>query len=581
MDRSSLILAFATFALFFANAEFNEIAYFHPLRIILLNLLGLAAAVAFFIAYAQRGKEIRLSRRTGIVMAASLALFFALSFQLVGIAMLISVGALLVEAFSSKRLSGYRFYAVSITVIIIAFLLSYSMLYPLRGTNWKGVDEIAYNYYASYLLLHGTNPYTVSMFPIIKAHNITPTYLLNGSVETAYDYPAFSFLPVLFLGSFNLGNFISFIGIVVLVTIIVTFIIYKKISYKAAALLPIAAWLLVTYAFMGTIDHYISVALFLLLAYTERESPIISGIFMGLSASTIQLSWFALPFLFVLMYRENGKNSVLKAICIAVLTFLVVNSYFIAASPKLFIENIFGLFGTSGLLVSGTNIMQVLIRSYGVALWYPAVLSLLAFAVLITLFYLYTYTLKPLLAIAPAFIFMLSWHNFLMYSLPYVPLIILLCYEKESRLEDAIRSKSYILVALAALVAISAMLAAYSHYVYAKSDTISVNGASIPFYVNANNTYGFNGIALSVANNGNSYENVSFFFITEQNRKDGIFQSIYMNGMQPHSTKTYTLNYSVQSLTGNTRIYVMAFSRDYITGAEFRIDAQSGNVTRT
>ncbi|MDE1871070.1 MAG: hypothetical protein KGI06_02410 [Candidatus Micrarchaeota archaeon] len=581
MDRSSLILSFAILALYVANVKIGEITYFYPLHIILLNILGLSAAIAFFLAYSQRGKGIKLPLKgNGMVIIASVLFFFVISFQLVGVAVLITIVALLLSEYPSRKLRGYRLYISSFLIIILAFALVYAMLYPLRGLNWKGIDEIAYNYYASYLLLHGTNPYTVSMLPILSAHNITPTYLLNGSVETAYDYPAFSFLPVLFMGLFDLRNFIGFVGIVAFITIAVAFIIYRKANYSRMALLPVAVWLLVTYIFLGTIDQYIAVAFFLLIAYTERRNIMLSGIFMGLAASTIQLSWFALPFFFVLVLREKGKEAMLKSIMVTILIFLLANSYFIIAAPKQFLMNILGLFGTSKLLLEGTNIAQVFVRSYGVALWYPAVLSLLAFAVFLALFYLYTYTLKPMLAVAPAFIFMLSWHNFLLYSLPFVPLLILLCYEtRKENVKDIARNRSYIPIALGILVLVAVALAIYAHSVYARDNTISINGASVSLGYSGN-TYGFNGININVTNNGDSLENITFFMVTEQNGRDAVFQSVYLNGTAPHSTKVYSLPYNVQSLSGSTRIFILAFSSDYIRSAEYALDPQSGSITK-
>ncbi len=577
MDRTCMILTFAIFALFIANLSFSELMYFSPWQLVAINLLGLASAMAFFLAYSQRNKKIKLGRAISPYIIIAIVLFFVLiSFQLIAVAAIISLAGIYVISLISKRLKSYKFYAAAALIIILVSSLAYISVSGLRGTNWKGVDEVAFNYYASYLLIHGTNPYTTSMLPILSKYNITPTFLLNGSTESAYDYPALSFLPVLFLPLLiplsKLHNFLAFIAILSFITTLIAFFVYKKSKFNKLTLIPLAVWLIVTYAFIGTIDQYIAVSLFLVIAYTERKNIVLSSIFLGLAASTIQLAWFALPFFYILRLREEGKGRTLKSILISLAVFLIINSYFLIIAPRNFIADMFGIFGASKLILYGPNIMQILLRSYGVALWYPAVISIIALATLMLLFYFYTSTLKPLIAIAPAFIFFLSWRNLPMYGIAFVPLMIVLCYGKDtSKIRDIIRRKSYIALAFAVLVAIFLILAVYAHQVYTKENTLSITYVAPTIQITSNG-YNFNGITLNITDNGNSYENVSIFLVNRYPFKDGIFLSPTLKQIAPHSSQKYSINFQVQSVKGNTSVYIIAFSKDYITNKEVNIN---------
>lgn len=579
MDRSAVILVFAISILFVANITFSEVTYFYPLHLIILNLLGLISAALFFLAYMQRENKIKAKIKVQKYFLITLVGFFLLVlFQYVFIATLITIAALYIIAFASEKLKGARLRLAIAVIIIVAASLAFVSLSGLRGSNWKGIDEIAYNYYASYQLLHGVNPYKASMLPIITAHNITPTYQLNGTVETAYDYPALSFLPVLFLGLLTLHDFIPFIAVVTFIAAISAFIAFRSTKYNYFALIPITLWLLLTYFFIGTIDQYISVAIFLLLAYTERKNTILSAIFIGLSASVIQLSWFAIPFFFVLTYKEKGKRDLLITIGISLLVFLLANIYFIALGPIHFFENIFSLFGSSKLLLAGTEIMQVLVRSYGVVSWYPVAVSAIVLLSSLVLFYFYTKTLKPLMAIVPAFIFMLTWHNFLMYSLAYVPLFIIMCYDKGGKvLNDSIPNRIYIPVALAAIILISLALVVYAHGAYVKQNTLVIDNVSLSISsVAGTSVYNISAITLNITNNAAGYENVSIFMINRYPVRDAIFLAPNLTAIAPHSTEQYNLHYAVKNVTSNSSIYIMAFSTDYIKSAQFKISTDNG-----
>ena len=68
-----------------------------------------------------------------------------------------------------------------------------------------------------------------------------------------------------------------------------------------------------------------------------------------------------------------------------------------------------------------------------VVTWFSSVIAIAALAALLILFYLYTEKLKPLIGIAPAFIFFLTPRNNLIYAMAFVPLIMLICFQAEDK----------------------------------------------------------------------------------------------------------------------------------------------------
>ncbi|MGI0100531.1 MAG: glycosyltransferase family 87 protein [Candidatus Micrarchaeaceae archaeon] len=567
MDRTPVILCLAIFALYISDIGFMEQLYFHPALIVALCLLGLVSAALFMFAYGQRGKKLALPIKANrYILAILVAFFLLIGFELIGAAVLFTVAALLAIGMLSRRLERKKLYAASIMIIVIASCATYASLYSTR--NGVGIDEAAFNYYASYLLLHGANPYTATMTPVLQKYNIIPTYQLNGSIESSYDYPALSFMPIAFLAGHMPGSSryiaLEFAAMIVLVSIISASIVYKETKYGAPALIPIAVWLLATYISATTIDQYISVSLLLLLAYIYRKKIVLSGILLGLSASVTQLSWFALPFFYILVMKERNGTEALKSVAVSAVVFLLANSYFIIASPAHFFGNVFGLFGSSKLLLYGTNIAQVFVTLYMMPLWYPELLSIAVLLCALVMFYLYTRTLKLMLALVPAFIFMLTWRNLPIYGLAFVPLIIVMCYEKDSgRPRDMLKGRRAIAIACAAIVLAIALSALYVHAIYVKSDTISVNSV-MPLPRRINGTYATYAINLSVSNNGDSYENVSFFVLSGNPGKAAIDTASSLGGIRPLSQRSYTLNFSAEGVSSNTRIFVMAFSKEYM-----------------
>ncbi len=576
VDRSSIFATLAIVMLFFIYVSGLRYSYFLVSEIVITNALALLAAVFLYLAYTERGKAIKPSKKVSVPLLMGIVLFFILIiFRYLGSAVIVSIVGIMVFGHFSKKMKSHRLYALLFAGIVITSIFTCALVLRAWGPAWRGVDEITYGYYASYFVLHGKDPYTMNMAPSLNQYGTPATIQLNGTVEGAYNYPALSLLPMILLSLLNIYGYVNVAMIAAFITIAISFFIYHKSKYNSALLLPLVAWLFASFDTVPTINQYLAVGVFLVLAYMLRKRTLLYGVLLGLAASVNQLAWFAIPFFLVLTLREEGRKRALQALAMALIVFLLINGYFILQNPKAFIVDVLGVFGTSKLLPGGPNIAQLFISSYGVPLWVPAAITAVTFITFLALFYLYTATLRPMIAIVPIFIFFLSWRNLEYYGLAFIPLMLVLCYcaEKE-KIRDALRGKRYLIAALAAVTLLSLGIVAYGHAVYAREDTLSITHMA-PLLEGSNGTYTINAIRVSVANNGNSYEQVSFLYVFNKGNS-GNYTLDPSPAISPHTMQNYTLDYTIRNVTNSSKIYVMAFSKDYITSRQLNLSDRPG-----
>ncbi len=598
MDRLSLLISFAIGWLALSYVLFTSQQYFSVGATLIIFLIAIAACLVFVLCYRySRSGVLVLDMRRDRQMVVFIIIISALSiyeavfnspgpsifgslapvFLLAGAGVLVSMCGLYLIKKMTKNPKSYGFYIRVIIISMIIAGLAYWVIYGIRNVNWNGIDELGYNYYASYLLAHGTNPYLASMQPILQQRNIYPTVQLNGTFEYAYDYPALSFLPYVFLPLLGITNFFAFIIIVIFLSIIAAFLVYYKSGYNKFVLIPIAVWLFATYTLVGTMNQYLSVSVLFLIAYLERKNVVLSGILLGLAASIIQLVWFAIPFLYILVYREYGGKQLAKCLGYTLLAFLVVNAYFIVLSPKVFITNVFAVFGLTKLAFYGPNIMQLLVSHYRVPSWYSAGMSIVTLFVMFGLFYLYTDTLKPLLAVVPASIFFLSWRNISIYGLPFIPIILAIYYvgSKDKRVEDILSNKKPILYVVVLLAIAFATIAILSHGPYIKENLLEISSITPILYGQPGfvGPFSLGGIRVAVINNANYTQPVSFFVVSRSpNGQEYILSPSINSTLTAHSSSNYTLNYQLPGVANSTKIYIFAFSQDYITAKQYQIN---------
>lgn len=473
-----------------------------------------------------------------------------------------------------KRKVGLKSLKSYILLIILLLIISnvlYSIqAYRLITAKWLGSDELAFNYYASYLFVHGINPYTASMYPVLKTYNMSPTYELNGSCECAYGYPALSFILPAAITWFSQDYLYALIFTTMVLITFITYLIYKKSENNTYILLPIAAWFAASsYLTPAPLDKYLSVSLFLVLAYVFRKRLIVSSILSGLAASTHPISWFALPFFYIMTLKESGKAAMFRSILITVGIFLMANAYFIVLSPYKTISSMFLLFFTR-LQFSGPSIAQILVAFYPVPYWYITLITVTVLGSALALFYLYTDTLRPLIAVAPIIIFFISWRNLSSYISVFIPLLIAVYYlEKKDRIRDTMQNKKVIPYLLVFIIVFLAAALLYVHSTYMRSNELRI--MQIKSIASTNQTTGIStllAVSVNVSNNKNNPESASFYLISRYPNNIEYVPGSFVQSLPGNQNYNYTLPFYLPQFNSNTKLYVFVLSENYTQGVE-------------
>ncbi len=474
------------------------------------------------------------------------------------------------EKVAKSRNRYWRYALVIVLLLTLSVLLYLAQAYIARTKSWMGTDEFAFDYYASRLFVKGVNPYNTSnyntsMMPILNAFGLNPPLELNGTCECTYDYPALSFvLPS--IASFGTYPYNFMLADMILV-IFVSFLLFKSTKWNAYAMLPISAWFFASfYITNASLDKYIAASLFLVLAYIYKARVLRSGIFLGLAASTHQISWFAIPFFYVLTLRESGKRAAAKSLLATAGVFLIANGYFIFLSPQKTISNMLSLFLIK-LQFSGPALMELLVTFFPVTYWALTLVMMIVFVSAILLFYLYTRSLKLMLAAVPSTIFALSWRNTGYFS-AFIPLIIAVYYSERGSLKDLLPNKRQMAYVLVLTVVLAAIVLAYAHSTYISSKILQIVHVYVP--VNVNKKTGIATlpyIIVNVSNNANKSEAVLFYVISRSPNEWEDVPVGYKNASANAYTK-YPLPYSLSVVNTTTELRVFVLSNDYIYGVE-------------
>ncbi len=470
-------------------------------------------------------------------------------------------------AWSHSKIGKARWAAAIILLFLAIFAANYVM-YKLPNAQTPGNDEMAFNYYAAYLFLHGQNPYSASMMPALNAMKVIPTFSMGGGIESKYLYPPLSFLIFTFMPLLGVSSFIIFLELIVAVAIIAAFAVFYKSRFENKMLIPIAVWLFIVFYFGGSTISYVSASLFLLFAYISKEKPLASGIFIGLAAATSQISWLMLPFFYIYLAKTQRKAQAAKNLLAALLVFIILNAYFIFTSTAA-LGSIVGILGysTSKLVPQGISIMQILIPFYPVALWYVAASMLVMLSLMLLLFYLYPKELKPMLFISPIVLFIFSLKSAFVYYTIFMPILLLIMYEGEKEEFSPATRNRKILAYFASIVAVLLLLllAVYAHAAYASNKLLIINSVK-PALIQQSSIYGnytkLNAISVNVTNRFAKNETILFYIIS--NFPSNIEYEVASKTLQPNETHTYWLTFQLPEVNYYTKIMVFAMSNNYV-----------------
>ena len=129
-----------------------------------------------------------------LVVSLSLGPWLTLAVIALGAWGLIVVSCGLAPGVLNSRQLAVMGWVTLVAVLIGLALWSYFQIYnsPAYPT-----DEVAFDQYAAFLLVHGNNPYVHSMAPAVGLYHLSPnnyTFHLDGTPVTTLSYPSLSFL---------------------------------------------------------------------------------------------------------------------------------------------------------------------------------------------------------------------------------------------------------------------------------------------------------------------------------------------------------------------------------------------------
>ena len=371
-------------------------------------LLSLAvAASVIFLAGGRIGTYIALSFLyvSGPVVEYTIVFVFFLS--------LVSFGAFLLK-------KGYRQGYLLMAVAFLFFILPYYTVLASKAVVIS--DEAFIGFADSGLLLHGTNPYAVSVSGILLSNYTAGkvnslTYTTSNKAIGILNYPdvfLFASLPFYYISEMAGRGFVLAtklqIGIFLFVLLFVIARYVSTDSYKK----PLIG-LSFTIAFLlGTISAPFELLMLaaIILAYIKLDSKY-SWVLLGACLAMQELLW--LPVVLLLAYKtmDSGiRKGILSAVG-SVLVFFALNAYFIAIGPAAFVHGIFdpigniipdagGVFGYLIAVAYGTSI-----SISGIIIGIVSLFSLAAFL------YAGEKKLIPLLSLLPL--------EFLSHNLLYYP----------------------------------------------------------------------------------------------------------------------------------------------------------------
>lgn len=229
-----------------------------------------------------------------------------------------------------------------------------------------GSDDMYYNHYNAWLVLHGKNPYggewltaEVRYFgdraytPIARGAFANPrqypsrermdavvgAYLADPRTSppeldpaTTHSYPAGAFLTALPAVWAGLPS-IAISQIALLVALIALLV---SLTPTWWARIVMALLLLATADGARQVtgaDFEVWPLAFLIAAWLLGARPRLSAIALGVACAIKQTAWIAAPFYLVWVWREHGRQEAIRRAVIAVATFLAINLPWIVASP--------------------------------------------------------------------------------------------------------------------------------------------------------------------------------------------------------------------------------------------------------
>ena len=298
----------------------------------------------------------------------------------------------------SRLFQGLALVAVMVTVV-------FPQAIEIHTRKFYTTDSAAFEHVAARALLHGSDPYVVSMSPaaqLLKVPALFWTYTVNGGHVSQFSYPAGSFLfdyPAMALGFHH--AVVDWMDLLAwLVSGVLLFVLLPTSLRWLAALVVLTPALLGSFSSGETDAIFVP---FLILAVWRwdrfgqgRQAGLarwIGPVALGLACAIKQTPWFCVPLLLIGVFleaRRAGRPAVplaLRYLLTVVAVFAVVNLPFVIWQPTAWFHGTLTPFA-GGLVADGQGLVSLATHGVtgGVDLIMLSVAGGLALVTLVTAF---------------------------------------------------------------------------------------------------------------------------------------------------------------------------------------------------
>lgn len=495
-----------------------------PAVAFLLTIATLAFVLTYILLYVKRSSRFRPSTVSLALHAESFAvllfsvLFFAISgpflfpllvnllrfFVSFGIFFTVFI-PLFFLAFLGALLwrKNRRAALVTFAVLLLLLILIYSSSFIVGSFTLD--DEVLIASRSAALVMHGINPYTVSMVPMLYQNaSIGLTITTQNNIVGVLDYPALfvlSTLPFYVTAPQTLAGFGNVAS--VREASVFLFILLLSIAFSldrkdlAGPKLALMAFFIIAIWQIAAITTYLMLAL-LVIAYMKMDSEY-AWIPLGLCASIQEELWLPVFFLLVYSIGSLGLKRGAKNVIGTAAVFLVLNGYFILTAPTAYFGNVLTPLGHYLFPGDASTISFFISQAFPLLLSTYSQLFIIS-ALLLALLLLY-WNRKELVPVFSAIPFLLLQHSLPAYYVTFFLLLMLPVSSVAHRRgwgERLLKRHMPSTLAVAAILVGALILLPYSSHLswvnnfnVSQSDTrLSLNSSSMSTAYNAVLHYG-------------------------------------------------------------------------------------------
>ena len=235
-----------------------------------------------------------------------------------------------------------------------------------------GSDDLYYNHYNAWLVLHATNPYTDNRLldEVAYFHNSAYTPLMRGRFANPRHYPSRAEMDAIIatyerhpgvippeldpatMHSYPAGAFlvdvptvwagipsVAFTQILLLLALLAAIVWAVPPGWRVVVALLLLATADGAREVAGA-DFEIWPLALVAFAWLARERRWTSALLLGVACAIKQTAWIAAPFYLLYIWRTHGRAEALRRLAIAAGAFLAINLPWITASPGAWLSSI-------------------------------------------------------------------------------------------------------------------------------------------------------------------------------------------------------------------------------------------------